>query len=161
MSDFYSSNQQSGGGFYNQSSDAYGQQQQQQQQPFGGYSNPNTAQPQWQSSPNQWQSNPQPHQGQQQQPTSQPQPQQQQQPQPQQNATMGAGFWNPSTAMAAVAGSMATGGGFSNDAMLDFASSAGKTFLQGGSARMIPGLESAMMSLRSYFAVTINTFSRK
>jgi len=141
MSNFYTSNQQSGGGgFYNQQShDAYGE-----QQPFGGYSNPNTAQQQQQQQ--QWQSSTQ--QQSQQQATSQPQ---QQQPQ---NESTGTPFWNPSMAMAAVAGSMANSGpGFSNDAMLDFASTAGKTFLQGGSARMIPGLESAMLTLRSYFAV--------
>jgi YIF1 len=73
-------------------------------------------------------------------------------------------FWNPTTAatMAAVAGSLASsasggklgvGGSVDAGTMLDFASTAGKTFLQSGTARMIPGLEAAMQLLRRYFAV--------
>jgi hypothetical protein len=63
--------------------------------------------------------------------------------------------------MAAVAGSISGSGGFSNDTMLDLASSAGKSFLQSGSARMIPGLESTMLTLRHYFAVDNKYVLRK
>ena len=61
-------------------------------------------------------------------------------------------FWNPATAatMVAMAGA---GSGISNDAMFEMASNAGKSFLQSGSARMIPGLESTLLMLRRYFAV--------
>lgn len=77
---------------------------------------------------------------------------QQQQPQQQQQAMPS--LWNPNTAatMAAVAGSVANSG-LSNDAMFDLASTAGKSFLQSSTARMIPGLESFMVTLRAYFAV--------
>lgn len=86
-------------------------------------------------------------------------------PQPQAPATTSApSFWNPTTAatMAAVAGSLASsasggklgvGGSVDAGTMLDFASTAGKTFLQSGTARMIPGLEASMQVLRRYFAV--------
>jgi YIF1 len=50
------------------------------------------------------------------------------------------------TPLAAVAGSI------SNDQMMQI----GKGFLQSGTARMVPGLESAMLMLRSYFAVDNN-----
>ena len=61
-------------------------------------------------------------------------------------------FWNPATAatMVAMAGA---GSGISNDAMFEMASNAGKSFLQSGSARMVPGLESTLLMLRRYFAV--------
>jgi hypothetical protein len=58
-------------------------------------------------------------------------------------------FWNPAAAASVIA---ATTGGNSN-AMLDLASSAGKSFFQSSSARMIPGLELLMQTLRTYFAV--------
>ena len=62
-------------------------------------------------------------------------------------------LWNPATAatMVAMAGSGAAG--MSNDAMFDLASTAGKSFLQSGTARMVPGVESTMQMLRHYFAV--------
>ena len=61
-------------------------------------------------------------------------------------------FWNPATAatMVAMAGASS---GISNDAMFEMASNAGKSFLQSGSARMVPGLESTLLMLRRYFAV--------
>jgi len=64
-------------------------------------------------------------------------------------------FWNPATAatVAAMAGSMAQNGMSNPDAMLNFASTAGKSFLQSSSARMIPGLEAIMTNVRGYFAV--------
>jgi hypothetical protein len=63
-------------------------------------------------------------------------------------------FWNPAAAatMAAVAGSVAHGG-FSNDVTVDLAANAAKSFFASGTARMVPGLESSMLSLRTYFAV--------
>lgn len=73
-------------------------------------------------------------------------------------------LWNPATAatMAAMAAStVAAGGSINNDAMLDLASTAGKSFLQSGTARMVPGLESSMMALRSYFAVDNKYVVRK
>lgn len=86
-------------------------------------------------------------------------------PQPQQQPAQSSssintqqGFWNP--AGGATVMSMA-GSGFSNDAMLDLASTAGKTFLQSGSARMIPGLEIAMGKMRVYFAVDNRYVKRK
>lgn len=73
-------------------------------------------------------------------------------------------FWNPAAAatMAAMAAStVASGNPINNDAVLDFASKAGKSFLQNGTARMIPGLESSMLALRSYFAVDNKYVLRK
>jgi len=119
----------SGGGFYG---GGFNQQQQQQQQPGGGFFDGGANAQQWQ----QPQSDPM--QGY---PGSAPQGQQQQQ---QQN------FWNPAT-MASVAAVAA--GGMNNDSMLDFASNAAGSFLQSGTARMVPGLESSMLRLRRYFAV--------
>jgi hypothetical protein len=156
-----SSNGQNGqgdGSFYDQSG-GYAQpgqqqqQQQQQQQPgysAGGYAAPNNQQ-QWQPQQQQQPQQPgqrQPYAGQQQFGASQVQPQ--------------PAFWNPATAatVAAAAGSMASGG-LSNDAMFDLASNAGKSFLKNGSARMIPGLESSMLVLRSYFAVDNRYVMRK
>lgn len=158
-----SSNGQDGGSYYDQSG-GYSQQQQQdqqqqQQQPgysSGGYASQNNQQ--WQQ--------PQYSQQQAQQP-GQPQPyaaRQQQQFSANQGQTAAApvNFWNPATAatVTALAGSMASTG-FSNDAMLDLASSAGKSFLQNGSARMVPGLESTMLALRSYYAVDNKYVVRK
>jgi hypothetical protein len=147
----------------------FGPQQQPGQQAGGGYSAP-TQQPQQQS----WETNPNAQYQQQQQ-------QQQYQQQPQYNTTMQPGaynnnnnavmqqqqglqtqqqqppsFWNPATAatVAAVAGSMANNGaGMNSDAMLNLASTAGQSFLQNSAARMVPGLESTMLTLRAYFAV--------
>lgn len=67
--------------------------------------------------------------------------QQQQQQQPQQSQP---NYFNP--ALAAVAGSI------SNDQIMQM----GRGFLQSGTARMVPGLESGMLMLRSYFAVDNN-----
>ena len=124
---------------------SYGQEQQQQQPPNQqqhqqqqSYANPN----------NQWQ----------QQSQQQHQPQQQSQMQPQQQAqqtNQQPSFWNPATAatMAAMAGSMGGINVNNPDAMFDLASTAGKSFLATSSARMIPGFEATMVSLRGYFAV--------
>jgi YIF1 len=150
------------GGYYGQSQNAYGgssqqyggtnqqfgaEQQQQQQQQYGyqgSYGNSSGWSQQHQQQPQQHQTYGA---GQFMQP----------QQQPQAVATTAAPtYWNPSAAasMAAMAAStMASGGTLSNDAMLDFANAAGKSFLQSGTAQMIPGLESTMMTLRSYFAV--------
>jgi hypothetical protein len=87
--------------------------------------------------------------------SAQQQQQQQQQTQP---ASHGAApampFWNPVAAMAAT-------GTLSNDAMLDFAGSAGTAFIQSGWARMIPGFEASMQTLRGYFAVDNRYVVRK
>ena len=140
----YSNNKQSNegnfGGFYDGSGfsqqQQQPQQQQQQQQPglgsFGSYGG------------DQWQ-----------QPTAGPMHPgygvQQQSQQQQQN------FWNPATmvSMAAAAGSM------NNEAMLGIASTAAGSFLQSGTARMVPGLESSMLTLRDYFAVDNNYVKTK
>jgi hypothetical protein len=122
-------------------------QQQQQQPAYGG----NAAY----GNPNQWQ-----------QPQQQPQQQQSSMMQPQQqpdNTNQQPSFWNPATAatMAAMAGSMAQNGMSNPDAMLHLASSAGQNFFKSSSARMIPGFESFMISLRGYFAVDNNYVLRK
>jgi hypothetical protein len=152
------------GGFYAGSNNAsgsnggYSYSQQQPQSAYGSEGSANYNTQQWQSNPPQSASQPQQHQmysG-----TSLP-------PQPSNsNSThhnVAQPFWNPATAatMAAVAGSISGSGGFSNDTMLDLASSAGKSFLQSGSARMIPGLESTMLTLRHYFAVDNKYVLRK
>lgn len=154
MSSYYSNTgyagnqQQQGGadssGFYSSNATNYGQQQQQPRQApppqaFQHSSNNNTTQ-QWTA--------PQPQQQAKQSNTSQ----QQQQQQP--------AFWNPAAA-ASVMSSVATGGGLTNDAMIDLASTAGKSFLQSGSARMIPGLEGLFQNLRKYFAVDNKYVKRK
>jgi hypothetical protein len=64
--------------------------------------------------------------------------------------------WNPAAAaaaMAAVASGSSAGSLMTNDAVLHSISSAGQSFFQQGTARMIPGLESTMLTLRYYFAV--------
>lgn len=146
-----------GGGFYGNAG-GYGQQQQQQQQPppqqqqfqqqqqqqppgsGNAYGGPNQQHQQWQQP---------------QQQTTQPSGAQTTQQQP-------ANFWNPAAAAAAMsmAGSMANGG-LSNDAVLDLASNAGKTFLQSGTARMMPGMQGFMGHLRTYFAVDNRYVKRK
>jgi YIF1 len=157
-----------GGGYYGGGQQQHqpppyggGQQQQQQQQQHGShfqqsYNDPNA----WQQQPAQ----------QQQQQYSQQQPsysheqtygqpsQQQQYPQPtSQNAAAAATtpFWNPATAanLAALAFSTATSATSNPDGMLDLAGVAGKSFLENSSARMVPGLERTMQTLRCYFAV--------
>ena len=67
--------------------------------------------------------------------------------QPQQQETPA--FWNPAAAASVIAAAT-TGGGNSN-AMLDLASSAGKSFFQSSSARMIPGLELAHANVANLF----------
>jgi hypothetical protein len=158
-----SSNGQDGGSYYDQSG-GYSQQQQQDQQQqqqqqsgysAGGYAAPNNQQ--WQQ-PQYTQQQQQPQQRQQ----SQPYAAQQQFGASQGQPAAAPAFWNPATAatVTALAGSMANTG-FSNDAMLDLASSAGKSFLKNGSARMVPGLESTMLALRSYYAVDNRYVMRK
>lgn len=125
--------------YYNYGQDQTQQEQQsnqQQQQPYGGSAS--------YGNPNQWQA---PQQQQQQQSTGMQQQQSQGDAQP--------SFWNPATAatVAAMAGGIAQNGMSNPDAMLNFASTAGKSFLQSSSARMIPGLETTMKSVRGYFAV--------
>jgi YIF1 len=143
---------------YNATNQQYGQQQQQppqqsQQQQYG-YQNSYGDNSGWQ---------------QQQQPQQQSQTygtsqyNQPQTPQPATASVAAPTFWNPSTAasMAVAATTMASGGTLSNDAMLDFANAAGKSFFQSGTAQMIPGLESSMLTLRSYFAVDNRYVIRK
>jgi hypothetical protein len=153
-----------GGGYY-----GGGQHQQQQHQPppYGGGQQQQQHGINFQQSyndPNAWQQQPsQPQQYSQQQPSysheqTYGQPSQQQQyPQPtSQNAAAAAPFWNPATAanLAALAFSTATSAASTTpDGMLDLAGVAGKSFLENSSARMIPGLERAMQTLRCYFAV--------
>jgi hypothetical protein len=112
----------------------YGHQQSSSQPPYGANSAPAYA------NPNQWQ-----------QPSSAAP---QQQPSNQQPS-----FWNP--AAAATVAAMASQGMSNPDAMFNFASSAGKSFLESSSARMIPGLESLMVMLRRYFAVDNRYVKRK
>lgn len=80
---------------------------------------------------------------------------QQQQHQQQQNVQGGSTpFWNPTMAstFASVA-STAVGSASNPNAMFDLGLKAGHTFLDHGTARMIPGLERVMRELRVYFAV--------
>jgi hypothetical protein len=55
----------------------------------------------------------------------------------------------------------AAGGMITNDAMIDLASSAGRTFIASGTARFVPGLERFMTNLRTYFAVDNRYVQRK
>ena len=151
-----------GGGYYDQQQ--YGGQNQQyggqQQQGGGGYQTGYGDNSGWQQQQQQQQQYPQ-QQGSQQQQQYQQNQFVQQSTQPQQSAPS---FWNPATAatMAAMAAStVASGGSMSNDTVLDFATTASKSFFQSGTARMIPGLESAMLLLRSYFAVDNKFVVRK
>jgi hypothetical protein len=67
-------------------------------------------------------------------------------------------YWNPA---AAAVMNAAAGGMITNDAMLDLASSAGRTFIASGTARFVPGLERFMTNLRTYFAVDNRYVQRK
>lgn len=68
-------------------------------------------------------------------------------------------FWNP--AMASTFASVATATATNNpNAMFDLGLKAGHTFLDQGTARMIPGLERTMRELRVYFAVN-NSYVHK
>lgn len=67
-----------------------------------------------------------------------------------------ASIFNPVTAAAMAAA--ATSG--NNAAMFGLAEQAGKNFLEGGTARLVPGLELFMQTLRPYFAVD-NSYVRK
>jgi hypothetical protein len=58
-------------------------------------------------------------------------------------------FFNPN--MMAAAAMAATGG--NSNALLDVGYAAGQSFLQNSTARMVPGLESTVRTLRPYFAV--------
>lgn len=138
--DYNNGNQQSGGtsgGFYGGGGF---NQQQEQQQPGGGSFGGYNAQ-QWQA-PTQ----------------TDPMLQQQQggypgQPmQPQQGGGQQQ-YWNP--ALGAIAGSM------NNEAIVDIAGGLGRNFLQSSWAKMIPGLETAMVMLRDYFAVDNNYVKTK
>lgn len=124
------------------------QQQQQQQQPQQSAYGGNAAY----GNPNQWQ---QPAQPQQQQASTM-----QQQPAA---ADQQPSFWNPATAatMAAMAGSMAQNGMANPDAMLNLAGQASQSFFKNSAARLIPGFESFMISVRGYFAVDNNYVLRK
>jgi hypothetical protein len=142
MSNFYNQSNAGGGGggggdFYN--SGGYGQEWQQPQE---------DNQPQQQQ-----QSQQQPSFSQWQQPASSQTNMAQSQQQPAQQQASPA-FWNPSTA-AAVAGLAATAasGGFSNDAVLDWAVKGGADAWKSGGASMIPGFDTSMQVLRAYFAV--------
>ena len=114
---------QPGGGFFGQQ-----QQQEPQQQPGTGFFGSTNTQ--------QWQ-----------QPQGGGDQQQQQAPQQQQSQQTGTGFFanaNPSQPWAAVA---------NNEAMIGLATTAGKNFIESGMVKMVPGLENAMLTLRTYFAV--------
>jgi len=76
----------------------------------------------------------------------------QQQQQQQQQAPGTPAFWNPAVASSIAAAAM-SGGTNNPDAMFNLAQQAGHTFLDQGTARMIPGLERIMRELRVYFAV--------
>jgi hypothetical protein len=82
------------------------------------------------------------------------QQQQQHQQHQQQHQGGSSPFWNPamSTAFATAAASAVQGSSNPN-AMLDVAGKIGNSFLDEGTARMIPGLEQIMRELRVYFAV--------
>mmetsp|Transcript_16689 Transcript_16689/g.31620 ORF Transcript_16689/g.31620 Transcript_16689/m.31620 type:complete len:396 (+) Transcript_16689:17-1204(+) len=85
---------------------------------------------------------------------NQSQQKQQQQQQQQQFQGGSTPFWNPNMAstFASVA-STAVGSASNPNAMFDLGIKAGHTFLDQGTARMIPGLERIMRELRVYFAV--------
>ena len=137
MSNFYGNTNTGGGGtndFYN--SGGYNQQQQQQQPPQA--QNYNYSQWQQQS----------------QQPTPNPQAQQQQ---PQQaNAPAPGAFWNPGATMMGLAAQAATGG-VNEKTVMDMTQAIWKS----GSASIIPGVDSTMLMLRSYFAVDNHYVKRK
>ena len=82
---------------------------------------------------------------------------QQQRKQTKQQQQASAAFvWGPAIAAAisTVAGSVARSStGFFNDAVINSVSAIGESFFKEGMARMIPGLESTMLLLQSYFAV--------
>ena len=67
--------------------------------------------------------------------------------------------WNPAVAATLSAASNAVTG--NPNVMLDMGLKAGQTFLDLGTARMIPGLEKTMRYLRVYFAVNNAYVSRK
>lgn len=121
---------------YNQNPNPYGS-----SSSIGSSSVPTAASQQWQ--PPAQTSNPNLHQGQSVQNVAPAQQQQQ------------AGtplFWNPAVASSIAAAAM-SGGANNPDAMFNLAQQAGNTFLDQGTARMIPGLERIMRELRVYFAV--------
>ena len=155
MSNYYASNpyQQNPYGTSNEN-DPYAaanptdhQQQAGQGQGQGQQSNTNfaTSQQQWQQ--------PQPNQNQNQHQNIQPQ---------QQQAGGTTPFWNPAMAstFATVAATTAAGASGNPNAMFDLGLKAGHTFLDQGTARMIPGLERIMRELRLYFAVN-NSYVKK
>lgn len=89
----------------------------------------------------------------QQQPVQQ-QPVQQQHVQQQQHQGGSTPFWNPAmSTVFATAAASAVHGSTNPNAMLDAAGKIGNSFLDEGTARMIPGLEQIMRELRVYFAV--------
>jgi YIF1 len=147
----------SGGNFYGQQQ----QQPQQRQQGGGGYASggsggfagSNNNMQQWQAQPQQ-----QHQQQQQQQQYGQQYAPQQQQQQPSFFGSVGGGgaaaapsLWNPAAAATTLAAAAASG--MSNQDMLGAGFDIGESLFQKGTARMIPGLETFMLSLRSYFAV--------
>jgi hypothetical protein len=147
-------------------SNYYGYQQQQQpQQPngggniynsggtYGGGGNGGPQQQQFQQQQQQYEGG-----GGNQQQWQQPQPQQQTQPQ-QQEQLQQQNFWSPTMTAATM---MNVAAATQNpDAMLDLASSAGRSFLQSGTARMMPGMQGYMGHLRTYFAVDNRYVKRK
>jgi hypothetical protein len=143
---YYGQQQQQSGGFYGQSNDPYNthsqynydtdgsnndsynwQTQQQQQQPRGDRHNAYGWQPHQPAAPLQQTSN--------------------------LSTSTTPAFWNPATAATITAMASTFTGATNQQQMLDIAGIAGKSFLQSSTARMIPGLESIMLALRSYFAV--------
>jgi len=138
MTDYYNNNP------YGNYTNPYGQSRQSDQQ---SYSNSNTNPPQPKNS----------YGGQQHPSSNSSNPYATQQQQQQQQPTTGSQpFWNPSMV------SMAAAAASSNpDAMFNMAQKATHTFLDQGTARMIPGLERLMSTLRLYFAVDNNYVKRK
>jgi len=68
-------------------------------------------------------------------------------------------IWNPAVAATLSAASNAVVG--NPNVMLDMGLKAGRTFLDQGTAKMIPGLERTMTYLRIYFAVNNSYVKRK
>jgi hypothetical protein len=137
MSNFYGNSGGGGGNdFYN--GGGYGQQQQQQQ-----YQQQQPAAQNYNYS--QWSQQPQ---------------QASQQPSHQQQSTAAPGpapsaFWNPGTMMGLAA--QAASGGMNEQAVMNMTQAIWKS----GSASIIPGVDSTMLMLRSYFAVDNNYVKRK
>uniref|UniRef100_A0A7S2GX20 Protein YIF1 n=1 Tax=Helicotheca tamesis TaxID=374047 RepID=A0A7S2GX20_9STRA len=172
MSDFYSqqagqqpgSSTSGGASFYSQGG-GYGQQQTSGTSAYQGYGGSNSTNnlQQQQQQPNQSPTAANPQQWQQQ-TSSAPAPggATAQTTQQQAAAAQPINFWNPNMSNAAAATFMQVAGkGFSGESMAGAAEQFGQTFLDEGTARMIPGFESAMKTLRVYFGVDNHYVKKK